>query len=150
MNNRSARITVALGLALLWLGYAVHSVQPATYADYHRTALQVAESAHDAVTSGVLAGRQELAGQVFAAFSETAFEDATRALAGAAKQFAEDPPPPDPPSRALRDTLAPLLSRATVALGDAAQAPGDAALRRAVNQLAALQERLDDFVTAHS
>ncbi|SRR6266487_79048 len=147
--RRLGRLPLVLtALALLWAGFAVTSVRPPRYDGYLRSAVQVAEAAHNATRTGWLTGRQVLAGQVFPPFAETAFDDATRALGGAQKQFAEAAPP-DERSKRLRDELASLLQRAGQLLSDAAQAPGDAALRAAVDALGPLADQLDAFVEAH-
>jgi hypothetical protein len=57
-----------------------------------RTALQVAASAHDAAATGALTARQQLDGAVFAAFTVAAYDDATKALAGAAKKVSAGDP----------------------------------------------------------
>jgi len=135
-------------LALLWAGFAYNLTRPPSYRHYHRTMVQVAGSAHDAVRVGWLVAGQELADQAFATFIDTSYDDVLRTLAGAQHQFAGEAPP-DERSRALRDELAPLLQRAGVAATDAAAAPDDAALRRARDELGTLADRLDDFLTAH-
>ena len=110
--------------------------------------MQVAEATHDGVRTGWLTGREELAGRLFGGYPTVAFDDSSKAVAGAGKQFAEQPPP-DGPSTRLRDELSPLLRRAVPLLGDAAQAVDDVALRAAVDALAALADRLDAFIEAY-
>jgi hypothetical protein len=143
------RLAVALtGAALLWAGFAYHLTRPVEYRAYHRTVLQVAESAHDAAQTGRLTAEQQLAGRVTAQFAQTAFDDAGQALAGAQKKFASHGPP-DARSVVLRDGLAPLLSATVIALGDTSEASDDSALRSGAGGLNALAQQLDDFITAH-
>jgi hypothetical protein len=147
--RRAGRIGVVVtAAALMWVGVAYQASRPPDYDAYHRTATQVARAAHDAVRTGWLTGRQELAGKVFPTYATVAFDDAAKALAGAQKTFASEAPP-DGTARALRDELAPLLAAATTLLGDAAGAADDAALRHAVDRLDDLADRLDHFQTAH-
>ena len=135
-------------VALLWAGLAYNLSRPADYQAYHRSVLQVAESAHDATQSGRLIAEQQLAGRVTTAFARTAFDDAGQALAGAQKKFAAQGPP-DSRSAALRDRLGPLLAAAVTALGDTSQANDDSTLRTGAAELDALAQQLDDFITAH-
>src|SRR6266542_426053 len=114
-----AKLTIVLvALGLLWGEVAYSCSRPPDSEDYHRTVVQVADSAHNATRTGWLTGRQELAGQVFDTFASAAFDDATKALAGASKQFAEQGPP-DERSAALRDELSPLVEDAVRWLGSA-------------------------------
>jgi hypothetical protein len=138
-------VVVASALVVLWAGFAYTVSRPTRPDGYRRVVVQVAETAHDAARTGWLAGRQELAGQVVAPFAATAFDDATRAAAGASKQFAEEAPP-DEESRRLRDELGPLVLGVVVRLADAAQAADDAGLRSAVDDLGSLAERLQEYV----
>jgi hypothetical protein len=139
---------VVAAVGLMWAGFAYTATRPSDSDDYRRTAVQVAEAGHDAARTGWLAGRQQLAGQIFPPFANTSFSDATRALAGAAKEFVGEPPP-DPQSTALRDELAPLLQETVRQLGYAAGAADDTELRRAVDALDSLAEQFEEFVEAH-
>jgi hypothetical protein len=89
-------------LLLVWATLVFADLKPAHYPDYRRAVVQVAESAHDAARTGWLAGTEALSGHVFATFTSTAFDDATKALAGASDRFASEAPP-DARSRRLRD-----------------------------------------------
>ncbi len=144
-----AKLTIVLvALGLLWGEVAYSCSRPPDSEDYHRTVVQVADSAHNATRTGWLTGRQKLAGQVFDTFASAAFDDATKALAGASKQFAEQGPP-DERSAALRDELSPLVEDAVRWLGSAAQAQDDEALRTAVEALGALADRVEAFIEAN-
>jgi hypothetical protein len=135
-------------VGLLWAGFAYDVSRPATYRVYHRTVLQVAESAHDAMQTGRLTGQQQLDGRVTSLFAQTAFDDAGKALAGAQKKFAGQGPP-DAEAAGLRDQLSPLLAAAVTALGDTAEASDDTDLRDGVAKLGTLAQRFDDFIEAH-
>jgi hypothetical protein len=135
-------------VALFWAGLMFNLSRPPDYDAYHRTLLQVAESAHDAAQTGRLVAQEQLAGRINAAFASAAFDDAAKALAGAEKKFAGEGPP-DERSAALRDRLSPLLAAAVIALGDAAEAAGDTALKTASDQLDQLSRQLRDFITEH-
>jgi phage gp29-like protein len=108
----------------------------------------VAESAHDAARTGWLVGNEVLSGKAFPTFASTAFDDATKALAGASDQFASEAPP-NAASRQLRDQLSPLLTTEVTVLADASAATDDATLRTAVQRLDQLANKLDDFIEAH-
>src|SRR5690349_2421351 len=133
--RRSAKIPVVLAaLALFWAGYAYNSSRPADARAYHRTALQVAEAAHDAVRGAWLTGRLQLRDRLISPYRTAAFDEAETTLAGASKQFAEMAPPDDA-SRRLRDTLSPLVRDAQARLADAAEASDDGTLQAAVDAL---------------
>jgi hypothetical protein len=133
------------GVALLWAGFAYTVSRPVDASGYLRSAVQVAESAHDAAVTGALTGRQQLDGQVFAVFAATAYDDATKTVAGAAKKLAGQPPPDDT-SAALRDRLATLVQTTVRELGDAAAADDEQALSTAVNELDDVAGKLDDLI----
>jgi hypothetical protein len=147
--RRSGKISLVLAaVVLLWAGLAYDLTRPSDRRDYHRTVVQVAEAAHDGVRTGWLVGRQRLAGQVFGTFGDAAFGDATDAVAGASRQFAQAAPP-DGQSARLGDQLRPLLQDAVRLLADAARATDDNDLRAAVDGLGPLAERLDAFIEAN-
>lgn len=148
MIGRREITIAASAIVIMWAGLAYQIARPADPGSYHRTLLQVAETAHDATQTGRLVGRQELAGRVTVLFARTAFDDSARALAGAQKKFAGQGPP-DTDSAALRDRLSPLLADSVRALGDTAEAGDDAALRSGVDRLGVLAGRLDAFITAY-
>ncbi|MFI6070933.1 hypothetical protein ACIA5C_04980 [Actinoplanes sp. NPDC051343] len=148
MSTKTRFAVAVTAVALFWAGFAYYLSRPADYRAYHRTMLQVAESAHDAAQTGRLTAEQQLAGRVTSLFARTAFEDAGQALAGAQKKFANQGPP-DARSAALRDGLAPLLSAAVTALGDTSQASDNSTLRSGAAELDTLAQHLDDFITAH-
>ncbi|MEU4217922.1 hypothetical protein [Actinoplanes sp. NPDC026623] len=134
-------VIAVVSVVLLWAGFAYQVSRPADAREYLRTAMQVAESAHDAAVTGALIGRRQLEDQVFGAFAVTAYGDAAKGLAGAAGKIA-GPVPPDAASARLRDRLLALLQAATRELGDAAAARTDPALRAAVAGLDAVGVRL--------
>ena len=144
---RLGKITLVVVPVLLWAGLAYVATAPTSESDYHRTVVQVAQAAHDAARTGALTGRQVLAGQLFGPFATSAFDDSIKAIAGAQKQFAGEPPPDDR-SRRWRDQLATLLLPTVIWLGDAAAADGDAALRAAIDHLDPLADQLHDFIEA--
>lgn len=148
MHRSRLIVYLSVLLVLAWAALAFADLKPAHYPAYRRTAVQVAESAYDAARTGWLAGTEVLSGQAFPTFASTAFDDATKALAGANAQFASEAPP-NAPSRRLRDQLGPLLAAAVVLLGDASAAEDDAALRAAVQGLDKLAGKLDDFIEAY-
>src|SRR6266511_267462 len=60
-----AKLTIVLvALGLLWGEVAYSCSRPPDSEDYHRTVVQVADSAHNATRTGWLTGRQKLGGQV--------------------------------------------------------------------------------------
>jgi hypothetical protein len=137
--RRFGRLSLILAaIGLLWAGFAYTVSRPTTPADYRRTLLQVAEATHDAARTGWLTGREQLAGRSTAPFTATGFDDATRAAAGASRQFAEEAPP-DAATRKLRDQVSPLVSEVVNRLADASAADatpeGTALLREAVDRL---------------
>jgi hypothetical protein len=147
--RRYGRLVVVLAaLLLLWAGLAYDVTRPTDYSAYHRTVVQVAESAHDGVRTGWLIGREQLADRVFGTFVTVAFDDATKAVSGASKEFAAEAPP-DEASTRLRDELSPLLESAVRLLADASEAADDNALRTAVDELGKLADQLDAFVEAN-
>jgi hypothetical protein len=147
--STNRRIAVAAAaVAVFWAGLAFNLTRTPDYDAYHRTLLQVAESAHDATQTGRLVAQEQLGGRVNGAFASAAFGDAAKALAGAQRKFAGQGPP-DARSAALRDGLSPLLSQAVIALGDAAEAAGDTRLKAASDRLDQLAGQLRAFITAH-
>lgn len=130
---------------LLWAGFAWSVTRPPDPSDYRRTAVQVAGAAHDAAVTGSLIADQQLDGDVVAPFAVTAYEDATRTLAGAVRSFTDEPPP-DRSSTALRDRLLPLLADAVRALHDAARASGREELTAARTALVDVGDRLGALV----
>ncbi|GIM90921.1 hypothetical protein [Paractinoplanes toevensis] len=123
MRRREVAISIA-AVVLLWAGFAYDLTRPVDARGYHRTVLQVAEAAQDATQTGRLTGEQQLAGNVTGPFARAAFDDASRALAGAQQQFAGQGPP-DRASAELRDRLTPLLADSVLALGDTARSATD-------------------------
>src|SRR5438105_296930 len=111
-------------LVLAWATLVFADLKPTHYPDYRRSAVQTAQSAYDATRSGWLAGREALAGRAFSTFTTAAFDDASKALAGAVGQFAAEAPPDDR-SRQLRDELSRLLAADVTLLQDASSASDD-------------------------
>jgi hypothetical protein len=140
------RLMIALGAVLaLWVGFAVTVTAPPDRSDYRRTAVQAAESARDAAGTGALVAQTQLDGDAFGTFVGTAYDDATRTVAGAAKQIAGQPPPDDA-SAQLRDEVLPLVQEAVHALGDASRATSMATLRAALAALNDVAGKLADIV----
>jgi hypothetical protein len=147
--SRRIRLSVVLTAVLaLWSGFAWTVTRPDDFADYSRIIGQVADSTHDAASTGWLIGRQQLDGRITKVFATTAYDDAEKALAGAQQQFATAPPP-DARAVSLRDQLGPLLALVVHDLGDAAGAPSRDALAAAVERLDAVARRLEEFIEAH-
>jgi hypothetical protein len=148
MRTSVRTVTAISAVALFWAGLAYDLSRPADYRAYHRTVLQVAAAAYDAAQTGRLIGEQVLADKATKPYATTTFDDAIKALAGAQKQFASQPPP-DERSRRLRDEIGPLLAREVAALGDTAEATDEAALRAGVRTLGDVARHLDTFIEAH-
>jgi hypothetical protein len=142
MNAR--RTTAAAAVVLLWVAFAYDVSRPADRDAYRRTVTQVTAAAHDAAVTAALTGRQQLKGKLFTAFAASAYDDAGRAVAGAQKKLAAQPPPDDSSAR-LRDRLAPLVQNTVEAIGDAATADSRRRLRAAVADLEAVTADLDDL-----
>jgi hypothetical protein len=143
----SRKIAVVATVAVLfWAGLAVELSRPEDFRAYHRTLLQVAQGAHDAAQTAKLTAQLEAGDRAGSAFTQAAFDDAAKALAGVQKQFAGQAPPDDRGAR-LRDRLAPLLARETTLLGDVMRAEDDAALRTGAQKLEVLAGQLNDFIT---
>jgi hypothetical protein len=136
---------ILVALLLFWAGYAYNASRPPDERAYRRTARQVAEAVHDAARGAWLTGRLELRGRIIPPYRTAAFNDASKTIAGASKQFAEMAPPDDA-SRRLRDTLSPLVREVQVRVADAAEAPDDAQLQAAVDALGSLSDRLENVI----
>jgi phage gp29-like protein len=142
------RAAIALAaVLLLWAGFALSVTAPPDRSDYRRTAVQAAESARDAASTGALIARQQIDHDVFGTFATAAYDDATRTVAGAAEQIAAQSPP-DAASADLRDSVLPLVQEAVRALGDAARATTRAALRAAQAALDDVAGQLGDLIEA--
>lgn len=142
----SHRLMIAAAALLgLWAGLAYQVSQPPDASGYLRTVRQVATSAHDAATTGVLVGRQQLGHRVTGAFATAAYDDALQAVAGAQKKLSGTAAPDDA-SAGLRDRLAPLVQDAARLLADAATAGDDATLGRAVDGLEETSRQLTELI----
>jgi len=144
--RRAHLVTVVTAMLLLWAGFAYQVSRPVDADGYRRTITQVVATTHDAASTAALTGHQQLAGQVFAAFATSAYDDAGKALAGAQKKLAGQPPPDDASAR-LRDRVAALMQATVQAFGDAATARSDEALRAAVAALDHLARNLGALLT---
>jgi len=82
----------ATATGLQWAGLAYNVSRPADFRGYHRTMLQVAESAHGATQTGQLTAQQQLDGRVTAAFVRAGFNDATKASAAGLPVRIHPPP----------------------------------------------------------
>jgi hypothetical protein len=136
----------AAALFALWAGFAVYLARPDDASDYRRTAVQVTQSAHDAAGTGALIARQQLEDRIFDSFATSAYQDATKAVAGAAKKLAGHPPP-DRDSVRLRNRIAGLVQATADDLGDAVRARQAAALRAAAGDLERDARRLERLLT---
>ncbi|MFE9202469.1 hypothetical protein [Micromonospora sp. NPDC007230] len=138
-------IIAATALLGLWAGLAYEMSQPPDAAGYARTALQVAESAYDTASTGVLVGRQRLRGHLTGAFATTAYDDAVQTVAGAQQKLATAVAPDDA-SAALRERLVPLVQDTARLLSEATTARDDVALGRAVDGLEETSRKLNDLI----
>jgi hypothetical protein len=144
LRHRSAIAAVAL--LALWAGFAFDLSRPADATDYRRTAVQVAQSAHDAASTAALIARQQLQGRVFGTFATSAYQDAAEAAAGAAKKITGHPPP-DRDAARLRDRIAGLVQATVRDLGAAVRATDAAALRAAAAGLERSAQALRALLT---
>ncbi|MEV4701837.1 hypothetical protein [Actinoplanes sp. NPDC049316] len=143
----SRKLAVVAAVAVVfWAGLAVQLSRADDFRAYHRTVVQVAQGAHDAAQTAKLTAQIKAGHRATAAFTQAAFDDAAKALAGAQKQFAGQAPPGERGAR-LRDRLAPLLARETTAFGDVLRAGDDAALRAGARELDDVARQLNDFIT---
>ncbi|MCW3819313.1 hypothetical protein ONA91_33215 [Micromonospora sp. DR5-3] len=138
-------IIAATALLGLWAGLAYQVSQPPAASGYARTVLQVAASAHDAATTGVLVARQQLRDHLTDAYTTTAYDDAVRAVAGAQQKLATAVAPDDA-SAALRDRLVPLVQDTVRDLSDAAAARDETTLGHAIDALGRTSRQLNDLV----
>jgi len=128
-------------LAMAWAGAGYLATRTTDFHDYRVTAVQSAESAYHALASARLTGEALSQARITTPYAESMFDDSRDALAGAAKQFA-GLSPPDEQSRAMRDTLGPLLIRANTALSELEDDPASKAAEP-------VEDALDDFIEAH-
>jgi hypothetical protein len=141
MRSTGWAATALCAVALAWGGAGYLSTRPTDFHDYRVAAVQSAESAYDALASAQLTADALTAGRVTAPYAESMFDDSRDALAGAFKQFAALSPPDDP-TRAMRDTLGPLLIQANTVLSTLEDDPASKAARPVADDL-------DDFIEAH-
>jgi hypothetical protein len=129
------------GLALIWGGAGYLSSRPTDFHDYRVAAVGAAQSAYDAVATAELTAKALLAAKVTDPYAESMFTDSRAALAGAAKQFA-GVSPPDDRTRAMRDTLGPLLMTANTVLSSLEDDPSSTAAQP-------VADALDHFIEAN-
>jgi hypothetical protein len=145
-----AKLLLAL-LAVGWAGAGYLMTKPTDYHDYRVAAVQSAQSAYNSVATVAVTGAAKLDGRVFAPYLSTVLDDARKALAGAAKQFAKQAPP-TVATVAMRDQLGPLLLTASSTVGDVERAAADRddrALRQALRSLDAVGRDLSKFIEDH-
>jgi hypothetical protein len=142
---------VAVVLALAWGVVGYYTSKPTDFHDYREAAVHAAQSAHYSLSTTDQTVRAHLRGQTFDGYVRSTLDDSAKATAGAAKQFAGEAPV-DAATVRMRDELGPLLLAATHALGDlqrAEQSGDDGELRRGVEALPPIDERLSEFIEAH-
>ncbi|MGI5185873.1 hypothetical protein ACQEVZ_57475 [Dactylosporangium sp. CA-152071] len=128
---------VVLTLVLGWGTFA--STQPPGRHEFRATAVEAAQSAHDALESAYAAGTELRQGRVTTLYVTVLLDGGTRRTATRIDKLAHLPPPDDD-MRALRDELAPMLTESMRRLGDTAAEPTE------VGALPALTERLSVFL----
>ncbi|MDG6101613.1 hypothetical protein Daura_38880 [Dactylosporangium aurantiacum] len=137
-------VLIAAGLVLAVLGYGAYaSTRPPDRHEFRTTAVQAAQSAHDALRTAYLAGVALRDGRATEPYVTVVLDDGTRRTTKTAAKLAELPPPDDD-MRALRDELAPLLTEALQRLGDTAAHPVD------VDALPPLADRLSDVLDRYA
>lgn len=149
MGARRWATAGAVVLALLWGGAGYLVTRPTTFHDYRMTAVDAAQSTYNALATARLAGAARLDRRVTEPFLDSVLADSREALAGAAKRFAGESPP-DARTAAMRDELGPMLVRASTALDGLENAADDAALRAALDPVAAAAGEVDGFLEAHA
>ncbi|WP_327010160.1 hypothetical protein OHA72_24705 [Dactylosporangium sp. NBC_01737] len=139
------RTVVIVAVALLAaLGYGAYaSTQPPDRHEFRITAVEAAQSAHDALQTAYLAGVALRDGRATALYVTVLLDGGTRRTTKTVATLAELPPP-DEEMRTLRDELAPLLTEAVQRLGDAAADPTD------IDALPPLTERLANFLDRYA
>lgn len=133
------------------LGALLAYVNRPTPRNYESTAAQAATGGLAAVRTVRLAGFASLDGRTLDPYLSVVLGESADQVAFAQRRLSEQQPPDDA-SRHLRDQLAPLLAAAARLVGDAALAADkgdDTALRRAIEALGPVGDRLDDFAGAH-
>jgi hypothetical protein len=142
---------MALVLALAWGTWGYYASKPTDVHDYRQVAVQSAQSAYYSVSTMELTVGAQLDGNTLDPYVRSALDESTRAVAGAAKRFAGEAPV-DAATTQMRDQLGPLLLATTRALGDlqmAEQSGDDQALRRCVEALRPIADRLSEFIESH-
>ncbi|MFF5229004.1 hypothetical protein [Dactylosporangium sp. NPDC000521] len=134
-------VAVVLTLVLGWGAYA--STQPPDRHEFRATAVEAAQSAHDALETAYLAGTALREGRVTTLYVTVLLDGGTKRTATLISKF-DQLPPPDDDMRALRDELDPMLTESMRRLGDTATEPTE------VGALPALTERLTAFLDRHA
>jgi hypothetical protein len=116
--------TVLSLVAVAWGGAGYLVTKPVDFHDYRVAAVGSAQAAHDALSTVALVAEARRQGRVMTPYAESTFDDARRALAGAAKQFT-GVEPPDAACQAMHDELAPLLQKADRELPEVAAGEPD-------------------------
>ncbi|MEV4510515.1 hypothetical protein AB0K00_16290 [Dactylosporangium sp. NPDC049525] len=140
---RRAVVIVAVAL-LAALGYGAYaSTQPPDRHEFRTTAVEAAQSAHDALQTAYLAGVALRDGRATALYVTVLLDGGVRRTATTVQKLALLSPP-DADMRELRDELDPMLTEAVQRLGDAAADPTD------IDALPALTERLANFLDRYA
>lgn len=151
MDKRGLAARVGGGVLAVWLVLAWASGGPSAHA-YGVSVREAAAGTLSTVRTVILAGRADLAGQLFNPYLSTVLEDATTAARTAQSNLAHGAPP-DPDSQRMRDEVAPLLAQAVRGIGDVSLAVGardDGGLAAALGRLTALTAELDAFLNGTS
>jgi hypothetical protein len=142
---------VAVAALLVWALFGYYVTKPTDFHDYRKEAVQAAQSAYYSVWTAERTIQAQLDGRTFDTYLRNALDDAVKATAGAAKRFAGKAPV-DTATTRMRDQLGPLLLTATRTLGDvqmAEQSGDQTALRRSIQALRPVGDRLSDFIESY-
>jgi hypothetical protein len=142
---------VAVAALLVWALVGYYVTKPTDFHDYRKGAVQAAQSVYYSVRAAERTVQAQLDGRTFDTYVRSALDDAVKATAGAAKQFAGEAPV-DAATTRMRDQLGPLLLTAARTLGDvqmAEQSGDEAALRRSMQALRPVGDRLSDFIESY-
>lgn len=141
---RRSVLIVAAVLVVAVLGYGAYaSIRPPDRHEYRTTAVQAAQSAHDALRTAYLAGVALRDGRATGPYVTVLVDGGTRRTTQTTAKLAELPPP-DEDMRVLRDELEPLLTEALQRLGDTTAHPTD------VDALPPLADRLSDVLDRYA
>jgi hypothetical protein len=142
---------VAVAALLVWALVGYYATKPTDFHAYRKGAVQAAQSAYYSVWAAERTVQAQLDGRTFDTYVRSALDDAVKATAGAAKQFAGEAPV-DAATNRMRDQLGPLLLTATRTLGDvqmAEQSGDETAVRRSMQALQPVGDRLSEFIESY-